>query len=75
MQVQDIGNAISDTREGPAILLYDQAAAPFNGRMNWSAIVGNVLKTSLSIKGKTGTGAFDYTIPPNSKIDLNIGYP
>jgi hypothetical protein len=70
------GNIISDTREGPAILLYDQVAAPYNGRMNWSAIIANVLKNSpYSIKGKTGTGGFNDTFPPNNKIDLNIGYP
>jgi hypothetical protein len=68
-------NIITSTLEGPAIVLYDQVA-PLNGRMNYSAIVGNVFRNNpYSIKGKTGTAAFDDTIPANNKIDLNIGYP
>jgi Pectate lyase superfamily protein len=70
-----ISNIITSTREGPAIMLYDQAA-PFNGRMNYSAIVANVFRNNAySIKGKTGGGPFDDAIPANNKIDLNIGYP
>src|SRR6266536_745840 len=69
------GNIITSTLEGPAIVLYDQGA-PLNGRMNYSAIVGNVFRNNpYSIKGKTGTAGFDDTIPANNKSDLNIGYP
>jgi Pectate lyase superfamily protein len=68
-------NIITSTREGPAVLVYDQSA-PLDGRMNYSAIVANVFRNNTySIKGKTGGRPFDDTVPANNKIDRNIGYP
>jgi parallel beta-helix repeat protein len=67
-------NIISDTRQGPAIVLYDQPGS-LNGRMNYSAIVGNIFRNNpYSIKGKTGTKPFNDILPAKNKIDLNIGY-